>query len=337
MAEYKRISHFRASPFDFDLNPENPRLCGREFNPDDVSHLGDLSGMARSIAEFGVRLPIAVRKVGDRFQVVDGDCRIQACRMVATYDDLLAIWNSKTDNKPVEIDAFAVPIDFTAEEIDEASVMLNCQRSDMSLYAQVEAFKRFRDRGKSLPEIATILNLAGGDSSKAAHFGFIAKLPEPMYDLVRRGLLEIGAILQFRKASEDARLLIVHELGERETELGYQEMKDLVAHAESRIKDGLNVAELLGIERPAQEPAAKKEKKPAKAKPRDAKALIRVIKPVVKSEEDTPLRQVCVALSLFLSGKLDHVALMDAISRNVKAEAGVETETYAESAAEMAA
>jgi hypothetical protein len=60
---YKRISHFRASPFDFDLNPENPRLCGREFNPADVSHLGDLSGMARSIAEFGVRLPIAVRKV----------------------------------------------------------------------------------------------------------------------------------------------------------------------------------------------------------------------------------------------------------------------------------
>lgn len=333
MADYKRISHFRASPFDFDLNPENPRLCGREFNPDDVSHLGDLSGMARSIAEFGVRLPIAVRKVGDRFQVVDGDCRIQACRMVATYDDLLAIWNSKTDNKPVEIDAFAVPIDFTAEEIDEASVMLNCQRSDMSLFAQVEAFKRFRDRGKTISEISTILNLAGGESSKAASFTFIAKLPEPMYDLVRRGLLEIGAIIQFRRASEDGRLLIVHELGERETELGYQEMKDLVTHAESRIKDGLNVAELLGIERPEAEPAAKKEKKPARAKPRDAKALIRVIKPVVKSEEDTPLRQVCVALSLFLSGKLDHVALMDAIARNVKAEA----EAFSESAAGIAA
>lgn len=337
MADYKRISHFRASPFDFDLNPDNPRLCGREFDPADVSHLGDLSGMARSIAEFGVRLPIAVRKAGDRYQVVDGDCRVAACRLVASNEELLAIWNSKTDNKPVEIDAFAVPVDFTAEDIDEASVMLNCQRSDMSLFAQVEAFKRFRDRGKTIGEISTILNLAGGESSTASNFTFISKLPDSMYDLVRRGLLGIGAIVQFRKASEDARLLIVHELGERETELGYQEMKDLVTHAESRIKDGLNVAELLGIERPPQEPAAKKEKKPAKAKPRDAKALIRVIKPVVKSEEDTPLRQVCVALSLFLSGKLDHVALMDAIQRNVKAEAGVEADSYAESAADIAA
>ena len=175
------------------------------------------------------------------------------------------------------------------------------------------------------------------DSLRTLPDRMLAKLPEPMYDLVRRGLLEIGAILQFRKASEDARLLIVHELGERETELGYQEMRNLVEHAESRIKDGLNVAELLGIERPPQEPAAKKEKKPAKAKPRDAKALIRVIKPVVRSEEDTPLRQVCVALSLFLAGKLDHIALMEAIQRNVKAEAGVETEAYAESAAEIAA
>lgn len=314
MPDYKRISHIRCSPVEIDLNPENPRLAGRGFDGD-TAHLGDLTSMARSIAEFGVRLPVAVRKIGDRYQSVDGDCRIAACRMVAEDPALLAIWNEKNGDKPVEIDAFAVPADYTAEQIDEVSTMLNSQRSEMTLFAQVEAFKRFRDRGKTQEEIAVLLNLS---RASVSHFTAVASLPEKLAALVAADKLEITAILQFRKASEEARALIEHEIDPARSEaLPQKKMMALIEHAESRIKAGLNVAEVTGTEPP--EVGKPKKLKPSKAKPRDAKALMRtVIKPVLKSDDDTPLRQVMVALSLYLKGEMDHVALVEALQRNLR-------------------
>jgi ParB family chromosome partitioning protein len=66
------------------------------FPPDHVQQLAD------SIARQGLNYPLIVRPVGDRYEVIVGECRLQACQM-ASHDPVRSRIQSMDDRQALEL------------------------------------------------------------------------------------------------------------------------------------------------------------------------------------------------------------------------------------------
>ena len=132
---------------DIDLiepNPDQPRI---KFKEEDLRDLAD------SIKKNGLLQPILVRKVGEKYQIIAGERRYQACKSV----------NLAT-----------VPVHVKEADDDEAILLAlieNIQRSDLNPIEEAYGYKRMMERGhmtqnelsqaisKSQPTISNALRL----------------------------------------------------------------------------------------------------------------------------------------------------------------------------------
>lgn len=113
-------------------NPEQPRT---EFDPK------DLEGLAQSIAENGVILPIAVEKDGENYILIDGERRLRAAKLAGLTD----------------IPAHVIPSSNEKGKSERLirAVVANIQRKDMNPIDEANAYARLKNEmGLSVIAIA---------------------------------------------------------------------------------------------------------------------------------------------------------------------------------------
>ena len=144
-------------------NPYQPR---KQFDDD------ELASLCTSIKNHGVLQPLVVRQVGDRYQLIAGERRLRAARAAG----LPAV--------PVRI------VDFDDQQVVEAALVENIQRSDLNPIEKAQGFKDYLDRFRMThDQLARRLGLARPTISNLVA---LLELPVEIQDAVRVGQLTTG-------------------------------------------------------------------------------------------------------------------------------------------------
>ena len=115
-------------------NPFQPR---KNFDQD------ELAALSASVKSHGILQPIVVRMVGEQFQLVAGERRLRAAQAAGM------------NTVPVRV------VDFNDQEVLEAALAENIQRSDLNPIEKAHGFKDYLDRfGMNHEHLAQRLGLA---------------------------------------------------------------------------------------------------------------------------------------------------------------------------------
>ena len=161
-------------------------------------HIYELS---ESIKEHGVIQPIIVRKVGDNYQIIAGERRWQAAKLVG-LTKIPAIIRVMDDNKSFEI-----------------SLIENIQRQDLMPIEEAEGYNRLiEDFGYTHEKLSKII---GKSRSHVTNFLRLLGLPQRVKDLINGGQLSMGHAKALISAGDMDYLvdkIIKEELSVRDTE-----------------------------------------------------------------------------------------------------------------------
>jgi ParB family chromosome partitioning protein len=129
-----------------DLIQHNPYQPRKTFDPD------ELASLTTSVRNHGILQPLVVRKVGEQYQLIAGERRLRAA---------------------LEIGLPAVPVrvvDFNDQQVMEAALVENLQRSDLNPIEKAHGFKDYMDRFKlNYEELAQRLGLSRSSVSNLVH------------------------------------------------------------------------------------------------------------------------------------------------------------------------
>jgi ParB family chromosome partitioning protein len=146
-----------------DHNPYQPR---RDFDAD------ELAGLQESIRAHGILQPLVVRSLGDRFQLIAGERRLRAAQSIGITE------------VPVHV------VDFNDQEVLEAALVENIQRSDLNPIEKAQGFKDYLDRfGMTQDSLASQLGL---DRSTVSNLVNLLDLPTEVQDAIRLGQISLG-------------------------------------------------------------------------------------------------------------------------------------------------
>jgi ParB family transcriptional regulator, chromosome partitioning protein len=144
-------------------NPFQPR---KTFDDD------ELASLSESIRTHGVLQPLVVRRVGEKFQLIAGERRLRAAKAVG----LAAV--------PVRV------VDFNDQQVLEAALVENIQRTDLNPIEKAQGFKDYLDRFQMTHEqLAARLGLARPTITNLVG---LLELPTELQDAVRVGQLSMG-------------------------------------------------------------------------------------------------------------------------------------------------
>lgn len=144
-------------------NPYQPR---KAFDPEELKHLSD------SIRTHGILQPLVVRLVGEQFQLVAGERRLRAAQAVGFTE------------VPVRV------VDFNDQQVLEAALIENIQRSDLNPIEKAQGFKEYLERFKMTHEqLAARLGL---DRTTITNLVGLLELPPEVQEAVRVGQISSG-------------------------------------------------------------------------------------------------------------------------------------------------
>jgi len=144
-------------------NPFQPR---KSFDDD------ELSSLCESIKSHGILQPLVVRQVGGQYQLVAGERRLRAARSAG----LSAV--------PVRV------VDFNDQQVLEAALVENIQRSDLNPIEKAQGFASYLERFQMTHEqLAARLGLA---RSTITNLVALLELPPEVQDAVRTAQLSTG-------------------------------------------------------------------------------------------------------------------------------------------------
>jgi len=144
-------------------NPYQPR---KTFDDDELASLAD------SIRTHGVLQPLVVRPAGAGYQLIAGERRLRAAQRAG----LSAI--------PVRV------VDFNDQQVLEAALAENIQRSDLNPIEKAQGFKDYLDRfGMKQEQLAERLGI---DRTTISNLLGLLNLPAEVQDWVRVGQLTLG-------------------------------------------------------------------------------------------------------------------------------------------------
>ena len=144
-------------------NPYQPR---KVFDEDEIGHLSD------SIKAHGVLQPLVVRPVGDRFQLIAGERRLRAAQAAGLRE------------VPVSI------VNFDDQQVFEASLVENIQRSDLNPIEKAQGFKDYLDRYHVTQE--QLAHRLGMDRTSVSNLVNLLNLPEEVQSAVRQNQITLG-------------------------------------------------------------------------------------------------------------------------------------------------
>jgi ParB family chromosome partitioning protein len=157
-------------------NPYQPR---KTFDSD------ELAALSASIRTHGILQPLVVRQVGERYQLVAGERRLRAAR------------EAGLNNVPVTV------VDFNDQQILEAALVENIQRSDLNPIEKAQGFKDYLTRYRMTHEqLAARLGLG---RATITNLVALLELPAELQDAVRVGQLRTGPAKILKGITDPAR------------------------------------------------------------------------------------------------------------------------------------
>lgn len=144
-------------------NPYQPR---KTFDEDEIAHLSE------SIRNHGVLQPLVVRQVGEEFQLIAGERRLRAAQKAGLA------------SVPVHV------VNFNDQQVLEAALVENIQRSDLNPIEKAQGFKEYLDRYHMTQE--QLASRLGMDRSSVSNLVNLLHLPTEVQDAVRLGQITLG-------------------------------------------------------------------------------------------------------------------------------------------------
>lgn len=159
-------------------NPYQPR---KEFDGD------ELKSLSESIKTHGILQPLVVRKVGNDFQLIAGERRLRAAQAAGLAD------------VPVHV------VEFNDQQVFEAALIENIQRSDLNAIEKAQGFKDYLDRFKmTQDQLGAKLGL---DRTTISNLLGLLNLPIGVQDAVRLGQITLGHAKIIKGVGDPARQL----------------------------------------------------------------------------------------------------------------------------------
>src|SRR5207248_1293229 len=155
--------------------------------------------LSASVRTHGVLQPLVVRQVGDQYQLVAGERRLRAAREVG----LKAV--------PVRV------VDFNDQQVLEAALVENIQRTDLNPIEKAQGFQDYLDRFEMTHE--QLAGRVGLDRSTITNLVRLLELPSEVQEAVRLGQVSAG----------HAKALLTLSDPERQVTL----CKEIIAHGHS--------------------------------------------------------------------------------------------------------
>jgi ParB family chromosome partitioning protein len=144
-------------------NPFQPR---KQFDDD------ELLALSESIRNHGVLQPLVVRKTGDTFQLIAGERRLRAAQLAGL----------------AEVPVHVVPFD--DQQVFEAALVENIQRSDLNPIEKAQGFKDYLDKfGLTQEQLGAKLGL---DRTTVSNLLGLLNLPDEVREAVRLGQISLG-------------------------------------------------------------------------------------------------------------------------------------------------
>ncbi len=174
------------------------------FQPRTRVEPGRLKELADSIRESGIVQPIVVRQVGGRYQVIAGERRLRAARLLG-LSTVPVVVREVPDGRLLEL-----------------ALIENLQREDLTPLEEAQAFHRLQDEFRLTQE--EIAQRVGRDRSTVANTLRLLRLPREVQDLLGETKLDAGharALLALEKAEQQtalAREVVRRGLSVREVE-----------------------------------------------------------------------------------------------------------------------
>jgi ParB family chromosome partitioning protein len=144
----------------------NPRQPRKSFDPDELSSLG------QSIRNHGILQPLVVRAVGDTYELIAGERRLRAAQ-AAGFTEV-----------PVRI------VDFNDQQVLEAALVENIQRSDLNPIEKAQGFRDYLDRFRMTQE--QLAQRLGLDRSTISNLVNLLDLAAEVQEAVRLGQISLG-------------------------------------------------------------------------------------------------------------------------------------------------
>jgi ParB family chromosome partitioning protein len=158
------------------FNPHQPR---KRFDDD------ELDALAQSIRTHGVLQPLVVRAANDGFQLIAGERRLRAARAAGLSE------------VPVHV------VNFDDQQVFEAALVENIQRSDLNPIEKAQGFKEYLDRfGLTQEQLGAKLGL---DRTSVSNLLGLLNLPAEVQDAVRLGQISLGHAKVLKGVSERER------------------------------------------------------------------------------------------------------------------------------------
>jgi ParB family chromosome partitioning protein len=158
------------------FNPYQPR---KRFDDE------ELAALAESIKAHGVLQPLVVREVADGYQLIAGERRLRA----ATAAGLVEV--------PVHV------VSFDDQQVFEAALVENIQRSDLNPIEKAQGFKEYLDRFKlTQDQLGSRLGL---DRSTVSNLIGLLALTDEVQAAVRNGQLTVGHAKVLKGVSDPIR------------------------------------------------------------------------------------------------------------------------------------
>jgi len=176
-------------------NPCQPR---KTFSNESLKELAD------SIKEHGIIQPVIVRPVGDHYELITGERRLRACKLI----------------KKIHISA--VIRESSDREMAEVALIENIQREDLNPLEEARAYQALaEDYGLTQEEIA---KRVGKSRSAVTNFLRVLRLPELVLTALAENKITLGharTLLALNEATEQIELfnkIYKNQLSVRDTE-----------------------------------------------------------------------------------------------------------------------
>lgn len=150
-----------------------------------------ITALADSIRQHGLIQPILVRSTGTGYQIVAGERRWRACRMLGMSE------------------ISAIIKDFSDSETAQIALIENIQREDLNPIEEAAAYKELMDKYEMTQEA---LSKAVGKSRPAiANAVRLLNMPEKVQELVKKGELSAGQAKAIAAAETDNEMIYLAE------------------------------------------------------------------------------------------------------------------------------
>ena len=164
-------------------NRKQPR---QDFDEAAIAELAD------SIRQHGLIQPIVVRPMEEGYQIVAGERRWRACRMLGMSD------------VPVVVK------DFTDEETAQIALIENIQRQDLNPVEEAAAYRALMDEYGMTQE--ALSKAVGKSRSAIANSVRLLNLPDEIVEMLRKGKLSAGQAKAVASADSEDTMLEIAKL-----------------------------------------------------------------------------------------------------------------------------